>query len=87
MYLLDIMPLASWLGAATTLLIGIIGFFLKNAYAEMTKEIGELRKQIADLRTDTNTEVRKIEHTAHEYKLSVLEKLSEIKETINNARK
>ena len=81
------MPLASWLGAATTLLITILGFFIKDAYAKVNKRLDEIEKRNIDLDSKVNTEVRKIEHSAAENKLAVLERLSDIKQSINDARK
>jgi uncharacterized membrane-anchored protein YhcB (DUF1043 family) len=87
MFLLEVIPLASWLGAATTTLVAIIAFFLKDAYAKMTKKQEEVEKDITNLRADMNKDNRELENKLNNTHITLLGKLQEVINTFNNARK
>lgn len=97
-YLLDAIPIASWLGAITTILVAIIGYFLKDAYSKITKKQEDTDEALAILKQNINDETRKLETrvTEGDKKLEdklndthfkLLDKFQDIKDTINNARK
>lgn len=87
MLLLDAMPIASWLGGVTTLLVAILGYFLRNAHNAMTKKQEELENDISHLKKQVNDDNRDLENKLHNTHIILLEKLQDVINTFNNARK
>lgn len=75
--------LTAILQVITTLVIAIIGFFIKRELSKLEKADEENKSRITGLERDLNCKIDKVRSEGERYNCEVLEKLNEFKEDVS----
>lgn len=86
MIFLDI-SITTIFGAASTILVGLVGWFTRDAYARVNERLDRNEKNIQDLQQEVTRNKGEGEAKVSELKINILEKLDIIKDKFSEVRK
>lgn len=84
--LLDSIPAVSWLGIASSIILALLAFLLKDSYASLKSRVTKLESQVEDIDERQTTYEKETNDRIHNVHLTILGKLDEIKEKYNSLR-
>lgn len=80
-------PLASWLGIAVTIMLGLVGFLSRDAYNRINKRLDQIEDDQEVERKRSELEMRIMDGKISDLHINILKKLDEIKDKFNDFRK